>query len=668
MSFKRKISSLVLTGLLTVGLSLPVSAQELNNTNQTKTENVKVDYSMFGTPENQSGLPENEIVQPRHLPTSLKGEVNPRSNLTIDGIAVSRQLIPINYYDEYQTPKYIVIHDTGNRAKGANAQAHRNYFATNENANSSAHYFIDDSHIVQTVDDHNGSWHCGDGRSPVIHNRNTIGIEMCVNSDGNFKETVRHTEQLTKYLMSKYNIPAERVVRHNDVSGKICPAMMIQDKVVTWSEFKSKIGGYDNSLKSMSKLGKVVNTDTLSVREDGGRNSGIIATLTGGQEVNITGQRLNDWYQVKLSNGRYGYVSNEYIQIIKDLTPTEPTVNETPMNRLAKVINLDAGDSLNFRNKPNASATLVGTISSGAQVKVTAKCDNGWYKINYNNKDGYASGYYLELLPEVKVPTTTATVNIREKAEWSSKQIGQIPANTQVEVLGYISDFYKVKYNNITGYVSQTYVANVDKSKIPEIKPEPTIKPVTVNAYINLRTLPQWSCDKLGVIPEGSTVEPIGYTGEWIKVKYNNEQGFINEMYLNNLDKSKLTEIPVVKDNATVTASVNLRDSASWSGKQLGIIAQGTRVHVVSTEGEWTKVIVNGQTGYIYSDYVSVDGADKLLTVTANINLRETADWGGKQLGVIPQGTQVKLIEKGNEWTKVQWNNLQGFVYNDYVK
>ncbi|WP_394863434.1 SH3 domain-containing protein [Paraclostridium bifermentans] len=668
MNFKRKLSSLVLTAFLTLGMSLPISAQELKSTNQTKTENVKVDYSMFGTPENQSGLPENEIVQPRHLPTSLKSEVNPRSNLTIDGIGVSRQLIPINYYDEYQTPKYIVIHDTGNRAKGANAQAHRNYFATNENANSSAHYFIDDSHIVQTVDDHNGSWHCGDGRSPVIHNRNTIGIEMCVNSDGNFKETVRHTEELTKYLMSKYNIPAERVVRHNDVSGKICPAMMIQDKVVTWSEFKSKIGGYDNSLKSMNKLGKVVNTDTLSVREDGGRNSGIVSTLKGGQEVTISGQRLNDWYQIKLGNSRYGYVSNEYIQIIKDLTPTEPTVNETPMNRMAKVVNLDAGDSLNFRSKPNASASLVGTINSGTQVKVTAKCDNGWYKINFNNKDGYASGYYLELLPEVKVPTTTATVNIREKAEWSSKQIGQIPANTQVEVLGYISDFYKVKYNNITGYVSQTYVANVDKSKIPEIKPEPVIKPVTVNAYINLRTLPQWTCDKLGVIPEGSTVEPVGYTGEWIKVKYNNEQGFINEMYLNNLDKSKLSEIPVVKDNATISASVNLRETASWSGKQLGVISQGTRVHFVQTEGEWSKVIVNGQTGYIYSDYVNVDGADKLLTVTANINLRETADWGGKQLGVIPQGTQVKLIEKGNEWTKVQWNNLEGFVYNDYVK
>lgn len=687
----KRIVSLLSTLALVTSLSLPLNifANDISDKavtpeqlNTIQPKNTSVDYSLFGPTENESGMPDGEVVQPHHLPTSIPKEKVPRSNLTIDGISLSRQLIPINYYDEYQTPKYIVIHDTGNRARGANAQSHRNYFATNENANSSAHYFIDDSHIIQTVDDHNGSWHCGDGKSSVINNRNTIGIEMCVNPDSNFKETVRHAEELTKYLMSKYNIPAERVVRHNDVSGKICPAMMIEDKVVTWDSFKHAIGGYNNELTPTHKMGKVIDTDSLSVRENGGRNSGIISTLKGGQEVEITGQRLNHWYQVKLSNSKYGYVSNDYIQIIRDLTPIkpiEPPVNETVMNRTAKVINLDIGDNLNFRVKPNANSQAIGEISEGIQVNIKAKCDNGWYKINYNGKDGYVYGYYLELLPEVKLPTTTATLNIRETPVWGGKQIGQIPSNTQVTVLGYTTDFYKVNYNGTVGYVSRQYVINVDNSKLEDVTPKPeppkpvdppkpVVKPTSVNAYISLRTLPQWSCPTLGTIPQNSTVEPIGYLGEWIKVKYDNKEGFVNETYLVNFDKSKLKEIPVVKNDATVTASVNLRDSASWGAKQLGVINQGTKVHIVEVEGDWTKIIVNNETGYIYSAYVEKDGADKIVTVTAYVNLRKDASWGSEQLGVIPENSKVKLLEKGSEWTKISWDNKEGYVYNNYIK
>ena len=48
--------------------------------------------------------------------------------------------------------------------------------------------FVDDSNIIQTVDyTKNYSWHCGDGEGKYgITNKNSIGIEICVNSDGNY--------------------------------------------------------------------------------------------------------------------------------------------------------------------------------------------------------------------------------------------------------------------------------------------------------------------------------------------------------------------------------------------------------------------------------------------------------------------------------------------------
>lgn len=125
--------------------------------------------------------------------------------------------------------KFIVIHDTGNTDIGANAEMHYKYFSQPRNA--SAHYFVDESQIIQIVDDADVAWHCGavkpksvDG-IPVL-NTNSIGIEICINKDGDYVKAVQNALELTKMLMKKYDVPAKRVVRHYDVSGKICPQSM----------------------------------------------------------------------------------------------------------------------------------------------------------------------------------------------------------------------------------------------------------------------------------------------------------------------------------------------------------------------------------------------------------------------------------------------------------
>lgn len=74
-----------------------------------------------------------------------------------------------------------------------------------------------------------------------ISNDNSISIEMCINSDGNFEKTYQSTIELTKYLMNKYNIPIDRVVRHYDASRKTCPYIFSKNNWAKWHEFKSKL-------------------------------------------------------------------------------------------------------------------------------------------------------------------------------------------------------------------------------------------------------------------------------------------------------------------------------------------------------------------------------------------------------------------------------------------
>ena len=137
--------------------------------------------------------------------------------------------------------KYIVIHDTGNRNIGANALAHFNYF-NNSNRNASSHYFVDSESIIQTVDDFNSAWHCGDGKGRYgITNSNSIGIEICINSDGNFESALLNTHNLILFLLNKHKICKKNVLRHYDASRKLCPKTMSSDNWSGWFDFHSKL-------------------------------------------------------------------------------------------------------------------------------------------------------------------------------------------------------------------------------------------------------------------------------------------------------------------------------------------------------------------------------------------------------------------------------------------
>ena len=74
--------------------------------------------------------------------------------------------------------QYIVVHYTANN--GDRAEGNGNYFA-HPNRNASAHYFVDENTIVQSVHDENTAWHCGakSYRHEKCRNNNSIGVEMC---------------------------------------------------------------------------------------------------------------------------------------------------------------------------------------------------------------------------------------------------------------------------------------------------------------------------------------------------------------------------------------------------------------------------------------------------------------------------------------------------------
>ena len=151
--------------------------------------------------------------------------------------------------------KYIVVHDTGNPSRGANATAHYNYFNGGDRS-SSADFFADDTQVLCVNDYYKFyTWHCGDGHGKYgITNRNSVGIEFCINVDSDRNKTLERTAQLVRELMQELNIPIDRVVRHYDASRKNCPQSMSGNGWAQWYEFKEKLKGEDLTMAQYEEL------------------------------------------------------------------------------------------------------------------------------------------------------------------------------------------------------------------------------------------------------------------------------------------------------------------------------------------------------------------------------------------------------------------------------
>ena len=198
--------------------------------------------------------------------------------------------------------KYIVIHYTGN--DGDTDENNGKYFA-NHIVEASAHYFVDDDSVTQSVPDNYVAWSVGGSKYSSCSetgggkcygkctNANSLSIEICDDVKNGVvypsAATIANAIEFTKKKMKEYNIPASNVIRHFDVTGKLCPAYWSGTpaknekwKTEFWNKltdakqdssvlYRVQVGAYSKKSNADSQLKKVKNAgfDTYMVEVDG---------------------------------------------------------------------------------------------------------------------------------------------------------------------------------------------------------------------------------------------------------------------------------------------------------------------------------------------------------------------------------------------------------------
>lgn len=313
------------------------------------------------------------------------------------GYTIKYNLTNTNFNFRGTAPSWIVIHNTANGTSAAGTAYNNTSYFKNINRNASANYFLDDDPDVIwcCVKPTDTAWHCGETPSRNgAYNYNAVGIEVCERADGTFSAVeIAKLKWLVQKLMADYDIPASRVCRHHDVTGKACPWYYSDDS--RWAALKKEL--VETKPKRPTYATKdIVRANTyqalqdMPIRRGRSKNANVVGTLKKGEKVKFLYLHRNAtglWYG-KIADARWvavkdAWTGDEYFRkgaVAKSWKPLKKPVRK-------------ALDKVPVYDKPSTKrGGPVGYFKKGASIEFDyAKRNfygNIWGRVNGGTFDG----------------------------------------------------------------------------------------------------------------------------------------------------------------------------------------------------------------------------------------------------------------------------------------
>lgn len=174
-----------------------------------------------------------------------------------------------------------------------------------------------------------------------------------------------------------------------------------------------------------------------------------------------------------------------------------------------------ADGGLRLRASAGTDSDSLLTIPDGTHLTCTGWQD-GWAQTAYDGKTGYVSAMYLLFDGRV---SANGGLRLRGGPGESYEKLLTVPDGTTLAFTEQKDGWLKTTYEGKTGYVSQDYI----------------VISATVNAGpgLNMRETAGETGAVITTIPNGAAVHCIGNRdGDWVKVKYNDYEGYVSAQYL----------------------------------------------------------------------------------------------------------------------------------------
>ncbi len=363
------------------------------------------------------------------------------------------------------------------------------------------------------------------------------------------------------------------------------------------------------------------------------------------------------------------------------------------------------GEDVNLRSGPGTNYRVLDCLPKGASVTVTDRSNSSWYGVSYNGTNGFMSSHYLSLSgggsssgspsggsAEANGYINAMYVRFRSAPSTDGSILGEYNRGKELTITGSENGWTACIIDGQSGYVSGQYVTaygdggGSDQDEYDpyggivvgggsgsdgytgggttEPEPDPGTSPEPSDPYGGDSIVVGGSSG--GETTEPEPEPPVSPSPTPSTTPVEEKTGFINGDY------------------------VRFRTGPSTSYRVIDSYNKGKEVTITGVSGDWTACTIDGQNGYVFSQYVTVNepktqtggsetnGGDDNYNVTEtdaqpgyitgnNVRLRSGPSMSSDVLDELFYGNNVTITGVSGDWTAVTYNGQAGFVYSQYV-
>ena len=367
-----------------------------------------------------------------------------------------------------------------------------------------------------------------------------------------------------------------------------------------------------------------VNAKELRLRSSKSTDSKILDTAYTA-EVAVVLSKHGEWYKV-IFNLQTGYMHEDYL-IVKTTANAELGYGKFNAN------------AVNVRSGPGTSHSAVAKGNKGDKAYIIG-INEGWYKIIIGDQIGYVRSDYLDL---TEIPYENRDSKNDPLFFVKDKSTGVEPSASALNG------------------TPETPKEEITEQPKEEPKDEPKDEPkeevaassgvmhgiaFVTGSGLRLRSKASTNSDIIDSASKNEVVVVISKSGDWYKVNYDLQVGYMHADYLN-VQTTGNAELGYGKFNAN---SVNVRSGAGTSHSSITKGSKGEKAYIIGIENGWYRIIFNGKIGFVRSDFLN-------LTETPYENKSSAKSpkfyRGGKSTGTEPSAEALTGSGSSNSGSEV---------------
>ena len=351
-------------------------------------------------------------------------------------------------------------------------------------------------------------------------------------------------------------------------------------------------------------------------------------------------------------------------------------------------------------------AVISTVVGSSAAHHSTPTYSNG-NKVGKNNNIEDIT--LLASQNKIGIVANTSFLHFRSGPTTNDSIIKTLNSNQKMIILGTSGDWYKVNINGTIGYVYSSYVdiQNQTVSSNDNVATTLGSGQLINTTFLHLRDSNSIYSDIIETLNTSSNIKVLAKDGNWFKVQVGNSIGYVYSYYIKLSPTTNIVAPPTTHSNNTSqikstsnstflgtghlinTTFLHFRTEANLECNIISTLNTSSNIKVIKRLGSWFEVEVNGQTGYVYSYYVSVStpkvkttpitpkpktpsvttkgiGTGSLINTTF-LHLRDSSSTNSNIIETIYSNDSITVLSKNGAWYKVDVNDQIGYVYAYYL-